>query len=72
MFAVLQFIFIFLNLVLSNQTCCAIMLYAFGGLAQLVRAPAPHAGGHWFESSNLHQERTPVLIQFKTGVLSMK
>ena len=27
----------------------------FGGLAQLVRAPASHAGGHWFESSSLHQ-----------------
>ena len=26
-----------------------------GGLAQLVRAPASHAGGHWFESSSLHQ-----------------
>ncbi len=30
----------------------------FGGLAQLVRAPASHAGGHWFESSSLHQEKT--------------
>ena len=29
----------------------------FGGLAQLVRAPASHAGGHWFESSSLHQEK---------------
>ena len=28
----------------------------YGGLAQLVRAPASHAGGHWFESSSLHQE----------------
>ena len=27
-----------------------------GGLAQLVRAPASHAGGHWFESSSLHQK----------------
>ena len=27
-----------------------------GGLAQLVRAPASHAGGHWFESSRLHQK----------------
>ena len=26
----------------------------YGGLAQLVRAPASHAGGHWFESSSLH------------------
>ena len=29
--------------------------YRNGGLAQLVRAPASHAGGHWFESSSLHQ-----------------
>ena len=29
----------------------------YGGLAQLVRAPASHAGGHWFESSSLHQEK---------------
>ena len=28
-----------------------------GGLAQLVRAPASHAGGHWFESSSLHHEK---------------
>ena len=28
----------------------------YGGLAQLVRAPASHAGGHWFESSSLHQK----------------
>ena len=31
----------------------------YGGLAQLVRAPASHAGGHWFESSSLHQIKTP-------------
>ena len=30
----------------------------YGGLAQLVRAPASHAGGHWFESSSLHHEKT--------------
>ena len=29
-----------------------------GGLAQQVRAPASHAGGHWFESSSLHQGTT--------------
>ena len=29
---------------------------SYGGLAQLVRAPASHAGGHWFESSSLHQK----------------
>ena len=28
----------------------------YGGLAQLVRAPASHAVGHWFESSSLHQK----------------
>ena len=26
----------------------------YGRLAQLVRAPALHAGGHWFESSTAH------------------
>ena len=31
---------------------------SYGGLAQLVRAPASHAGGHWFESSSLHQENS--------------
>ena len=41
----------------------------FGGLAQLVRAPASHAGGHWFESSSLHQTapdflRNQVLFSF--------
>lgn len=40
-----------------------------GGLAQLVRAPASHAGGHWFESSSLHQTapdfvRNQVLFSF--------
>ena len=29
-----------------------------GGLAQLVRAPASHAGGHWFESSSLHHQKS--------------
>lgn len=33
----------------------AIILW-HGGLAQLVRAPASHAGGRWFESISLHQE----------------
>ena len=32
-----------------------------GRLAQLVRAPASHAGGHWFESSTAHQRAAPVL-----------
>ena len=34
----------------------------FGGLAQLVRALASHARGHWFESSSLHQ-KAPDLIR---------
>ena len=33
---------------------CIITKQVDGGLAQLVRAPASHAGGHWFESSSLH------------------
>ena len=42
---------------------------SYGGLAQLVRAPASHAGGHWFESSSLHQKvpdfvRNPELFLF--------
>ena len=36
----------------------------FGGLAQLVRAPASHAGGHWFESSSLHQNLTSSEVRF--------
>ena len=31
------------------------IILAHGGLAQLVRAPASHAGGRWFESISLHQ-----------------
>ncbi len=30
----------------------------YGGLAQLARAPALHAGGHRFDSDILHQEVT--------------
>ena len=30
----------------------------YGGLAQLVRAPASHAGGRQFESASLHQEKS--------------
>ena len=51
----------------------------FGGLAQLVRAPASHAGGHWFESSSLHQNLTSSEVRFflfsakgKTSCLSRK
>ena len=33
-----------------------------GGLAQLVRAPASHAGGRWFESISLHHLVEPKKI----------
>ena len=36
---------------------CGILGSTYGGLAQLVRAPASHAGGRWFESISLHQLR---------------
>ena len=36
------------------ENCGIISHVLNGGLAQLVRAPASHAGGHWFESSSLH------------------
>ena len=36
-----------------------ISLFRFGGLAQLVRAPASHAGGLGFESLILHQNQKP-------------
>ena len=46
-----------------------------GGLAQLVRAPASHAGGRWFESISLHQDietRTfPIMGTFGFSVLSI-
>ena len=35
---------------------------SFGGIAQLVRAPASHAGGHRFEPRCLHQ-KTAVLVR---------
>ena len=38
-----------------NMGSNPVRVTTFGGLAQLVRAPASHAGGHWFESSSLHQ-----------------
>ena len=34
----------------------------FGGLAQLARAPALHAGGHRFDSDILHQMGQKVLL----------
>ena len=36
-----------------------ICLFRFGGLAQLVRAPASHAGGLGFESLILHHQKNP-------------
>ena len=39
-----------------NMGSNPVRVTTFGGLAQLVRAPASHAGGHWFESSSLHQK----------------
>ena len=41
-----------------------------GGLAQLVRAPASHAGGHWFESSSLHQPQAIYLQGFAVFLFS--
>ena len=38
-----------------------------GGLAQLVRAPASHAGGHWFESSSLHHRKSLICLPDKLG-----
>ena len=40
-------------LLYSKFFCVNIKAYT-GRLAQLVRAPALQAGGHWFESSNAH------------------
>ncbi len=39
------------------NTCVYNNQAADGGLAQLVRALASHARGHWFESSSLHQKK---------------
>ena len=38
-----------------NPVRVGVYCHLFGGLAQLVRALASHARGHWFESSSLHQ-----------------
>ena len=40
----------------TSWYCGVLWAQKQGGLAQLVRAPASHAGGHWFESSSLHQK----------------
>ena len=37
-----------------------------GSIAQLVRAPALQAGGHWFESSCSHHENGPVVQSVRT------
>ena len=42
----------------TSWYCGVLWAQKQGGLAQLVRAPASHAGGHWFESSSLHQEES--------------
>ena|GEM_PF-6819314 len=41
-----------------------------GPLAQLARAPASHAGGHWFKSSTVHALTCgyAVLVAFKLVV----
>ena len=38
-----------------------------GGLAQLARAPALHAGGHRFESDILHQNEVLFIIIIRCG-----
>ena len=47
------------------------LLISFGGLAQLARAPALHAGGQRFESVILHEEKTrwakPISRKFDTS-----
>ena len=40
----------------GNTSSSLVRVTKNGGLAQLVRAPASHAGGHWFESSSLHHK----------------
>ena len=42
----------------TSWYCGVLWAQKQGGLAQLVRAPASHAGGHWFESSSLHQRKS--------------
>ena len=42
----------------GNTSSSLVRVTTIGGLAQLVRAPASHAGGHWFESSSLHHKST--------------
>ncbi len=38
--------------------------FVFGRLAQLARAPALQAGGHWFEPSTAHHENKKALMPF--------
>ena len=45
------------NLQITNFRC--IFASAFGGIAQLARAPALQAGGRRFDSDYLHQAKTP-------------
>ena len=41
-------------MLLENDCGSTTLSQVCGRLAQLVRAPARHAGGHWFESSIAH------------------
>ena len=53
---------------LWGTDCGIIFLFRFGGLAQLVRAPASHAGGLGFESLILHHTvRTRTRFFMKKG-----
>ena len=48
-------------------TACAadLILTSLGRLAQLARAPARHAGGHWFKSSSAHSIHVTSRTQLK-------
>ena len=56
------------KIILDFLKIYAIILW-HGGLAQLVRAPASHAGGHWFESSSLHHVKSLFCLPDKRGFL---
>ena len=53
---------IFLPQLLTYRWEPAILYSCYGGIAQLVRAPASHVGGHRFESCCPHQKS----VSFKT------
>lgn len=50
---------------LPNLTIITQPSFDFGRLAQLVRARASHARGHWFESSSVHHFSNPLIIRGK-------